>query len=385
MAAERRHYPRFTLASRLNVLLKPPGSTPRSYRVVNFSRGGLLLLEAQAQPHVRDSQPAHSPDLKAGQIVQIIFSDAPAGPDTKHVLEAAVVRLSEVHVGIRFSDPDSKVLDRLHAIVMRHVGTEEARRQVGALLDAVRDDLAVDEPEQADEPGASPPQMRLGESKTQAPGWLSWTVIPALILLAVALVYLYRIDERLTAVEMAASSPAEPNPESSSIETLREELRVIESKAHQALSGVAALQNGSANDDRFLVLETHKEQLAQLNSEVDALKGQLQSLQDKAANTAAPPANAGSQESAASQTKPAASWVVYVMSALNEGALVGMEDKLRQLGVSGEREVATVRGETRHRLLVSGFQSDADAQAFARQIQEQLELRDRPWVARRAR
>ncbi|MDH3282362.1 MAG: PilZ domain-containing protein [Gammaproteobacteria bacterium] len=383
MSAERRLYPRFTLASRFNVLLKPPGSPPRTYRVVNFSRGGLLLLEAQAQPHV--GQQAHSPDLKAGQVAQIVFSDTPSTPDDKHALEAAVVRLSDVHVAIRFLDPDSKILDQLHAIVMRHVGTEEARRQVGALLEEVREDLSLGESDEVPGLASSQESMPyLGESKgIQAPGWLTWTIIPGLILLAVALVYLYRLDERLTGVETAAVPRSDSAIQFSSFKELKDEVRVLGVKVDQALSGLSELQQSGVNDERLLVLESHKEHLTQLSSEVDGLKREIQSIQAQAARPITPPAVAAPQEPAQPQAKPTLSWVVYVMSALNEGALAGMEVKLRDLGVKGEREIVTVRGETRHRLLVPGFQSGADAQAFAKQIREQLKLRDTPWVARR--
>lgn len=385
MPAERRLYPRFTLASRLNVLLKPPGSAPRGYRVVNFSRGGLLLLEAQAKAH--GGQSAHSPDLKPGQVARIVFKDAQRAANDKQSLEAAVVRVSDVHVAIRFLDPDSKVLDQLHAIVMRHVGTEEARRQVSAILDEVREDLSFDESGEEAEPELPPEPMRyISESqRVQAPGWLTWTIVPGFVLLFIVLVYLYRLDERLTKLETTAMPRSASTIQLSSVKDVKNEVRVLGAKVDQALSMFAELEQRGANDEQLLMLESHREHLAQLSSEIDGLKRDVKGIQDQVARRLTPQAAAAPRKPAEGQAKPVSSWVVYMMSAVNEGALAGMEMKLRELGVSGEREIVTVRGETRHRLLVPGFRSGTDARAFAKQIQEQLKLLDTPWIARRSK
>ena len=384
MSAERRLYPRFTLASRLNVLLEPPGSAPRSYRLVNFSRGGLLLLEAQAP--ALGGQGVHSPNLKPGQVARILFNDAQSGVDDKHGLEAAVVRVSDVNVAIQFVDPDSKVLDQLHAIVMRHVGTEEARQQVGAILEEVRADLSLDESGEENKLALPPePMGYLGKSKgVQAPDWLTWMIVPSLVLLAVALVYMYRLDERLTKLETNAVSRSERVIQSSSVEGLKNEVRMLSAKVDQALSMSAELESSDTNDERLLMLESHQEHLTQLSSEIDGLKGEIKGIQDQVARRPTPQAKAAPRTKTETRAQSASLWVVYIMSAVNEGALAGMETKLKEVGVDAEREIVTVRGETRHRLLVPGFGSRTDAQAFAKQIREQLKLRDIPWVAKRS-
>jgi len=69
------------------------------------------LLEAQAS--ALDGESAHSPNLQPGQVARIVFNDAQSRNDDKRALEAAVVRVSDVHVAIQFVDPDSKILDQV--------------------------------------------------------------------------------------------------------------------------------------------------------------------------------------------------------------------------------------------------------------------------------
>ncbi len=130
MRAERRLYPRFSLDRSLNVLLKPKGTTARSFRVINFSRGGMLLENPLLRGKYAESR---SIELAPGEPLELRFFDDTTAPPPP-VLLAKVVRVSGPQVAVEFDDPEAKDLDRLHGLVMRHVSADEARRQISHLF-----------------------------------------------------------------------------------------------------------------------------------------------------------------------------------------------------------------------------------------------------------
>jgi len=126
MENERRFYPRFQLATQLNVMVVARDAhSPVPCRVVDFSRGGMrleVLYRAGDTPSL----------LSADDTLTIRFGRDPSGE-----MEADMIRVSESELAIAFQDPDSKALDRLHGDVMKHVSSEEARRQIGVVLDKI--------------------------------------------------------------------------------------------------------------------------------------------------------------------------------------------------------------------------------------------------------
>lgn len=129
---ERRLYPRFGLTTQYNVLISMLESEEQKpYRVVNFSRGGMLLELAYSMSKVLDQLTLFSP----GQTIAIRFGRQESGE-----VEGQVIRAGETELVVHFADPDSKLLDRMHGQVMKHVSRAEARRQVGVVLDQVDDD-----------------------------------------------------------------------------------------------------------------------------------------------------------------------------------------------------------------------------------------------------
>ncbi|MDH3637663.1 MAG: PilZ domain-containing protein [Gammaproteobacteria bacterium] len=128
MENERRLYPRFNLATQLNVIVAAHDlDNPVPYRVADFSRGGMRLEAIYENGGASRLMSEHD-------ALTIRFGRDPSGE-----VEARAIRVSASELGIEFEDPDSKVLDRLHGDVMKHVSREEARRQVRIVLDKIDD------------------------------------------------------------------------------------------------------------------------------------------------------------------------------------------------------------------------------------------------------
>ncbi len=129
MENERRFYPRFRLATQFNVMIvAQDAARPMPCRVLDFSRGGMRL-----EPLAYPGDGPHP--LGANEALSIRFGREPPGE-----VGADIIRVSATELAIAFQDPDSKVLDRLHGDVMKHVSSDEARRQIGLVLDKIDSD-----------------------------------------------------------------------------------------------------------------------------------------------------------------------------------------------------------------------------------------------------
>ena len=140
MSAERRLYPRFPLEKQLNVLVKPPGITARSYKVINFSRGGMLLENPLPRGEYAKSR---NLELRSKDPVDIQFFDE-VDTSPPAALPATVVRVSGPQLAVQFADPEAQDLDRLQVLVMRHVNRQEARRQISDLFTQAGVELPAD-------------------------------------------------------------------------------------------------------------------------------------------------------------------------------------------------------------------------------------------------
>jgi hypothetical protein len=140
MSAERRLYPRFSLEKQLNVLVKPARVTARSYKVINFSHGGMLLENPLLQGQYAKSR---SIELSSDDPIEIQFFDNDDTPPPPAV-PATVVRVSGPQLAVQFADPEAADVDRLHALVMRYVSRDEARRQISDMFAQAGVELPTD-------------------------------------------------------------------------------------------------------------------------------------------------------------------------------------------------------------------------------------------------
>ena len=136
----------------------------------------------------------------------------------------------------------------------------------------------------------------------------------------------------------------------------RDELKRIQDdfqhKIDTVAAAVAGLQTGSS---------------AQAGSAVPDVKGS---------------SDAGAKQLNASGVPASGKWVVNVA---NSGQLESIEklmDKLHKRGIPAETQEVHSGGKTRYRLRIPGFSSSAEARDYARDLDDDLGLKD-PWVSRR--
>lgn len=123
-------------------------------------------------------------------------------------------------------------------------------------------------------------------------------------------------------------------------------------KVDTVAAAVAGLQTGSS---------------AQVGSAVPDVKGS---------------SDAGAKQMNANGVPASGKWVVNVA---NSGQLESIEklmDKLHKRGIPAETQEVHSGGKTRYRLRIPGFSSSAEARDYARDLDDDLGLKD-PWVSRR--
>lgn len=374
MKKQRRLHTRHTLSKHLNILLKPKGWAPRACKVVDYSRGG-MLLESQAREN--ELPIPLDVDLSRGETAEISFSDPGQADQQTHTLSAQIVRVSESCVAVYFRNPKQEILDRLEDVVMRHVDKNsppEDAAEPTEISDGTHRMVAVEAQTAADSS-----DLR----RWVIPGAL----IGALILLSGIVFYISKLQGRVNALEEAVVQAVRSRGDVTVLRDLRNELGVLSARIGEVSDRVTEINQPtnvaeeSSDTDVQRILETQQKQL----DAVTNLVGKLQSRIDELARRGTTPSDAVAMPSAAPDAKTAGNgpWVVHLMSVEDPVALAKMKSKAEALGISAEEELVTVRGRQIRRLNVVGFASRSDAETFAKQAMDRLGLRDKPWVAKR--
>lgn len=101
-------------------------------------------------------------------------------------------------------------------------------------------------------------------------------------------------------------------------------------------------------------------------------------LQAKAGNAARAPATRDTPGQAVTGEE----WVVNVASSSHEEPILDVAEKLKEKGISTERQTLTIEGELMYRLRVPGFATSGEARRYARKLEADFGFRG-PWISRK--
>ncbi len=382
MSKERRLYPRYTLTSNLHILITPIGLAPRGCKVVDFSRGG-MLLESQAR---KDELPVPlDTDLTRGETAEVSFVDATLPSRPKFSLNAQVVRVSDSHVAVYFVNASKETIDRLEQVVMRHVEHKPKPDMPSAKLSRE---------------GSTPPQrVRVSPpppTRTQF-DWNRWLIpvasLASLLVLAAVVLYVLKLRDRIDSLEDTLVAAVQARGDGGTVlRDVRNELGVLSARIEEAGGRINELK------ERVVAAEARPVDASDTEGERGTQQKQLEAVSDLVGKLAVRVDTLERQRSSpAPQTRPATApqtgdvttrpvsgpWVVHLISSVDPGVIARMKDRAQGiLKVELNESAVTVKGHRVNRLSASGFASRAEAEAFAAQAMARLGLRDKPWVAR---
>ncbi len=386
MSKERRLYPRYTLTTNLHVLITPIGLAPRGCKVVDYSRGG-MLLESQAKPH--ELPIPLDVDLSRGETAEVSLVDSTAPDRPQLTISGQIVRVTEIHVAVYFLNASQETIDRLEKVVMQHV-EKKPKKELGS------ERLRSQVKEGRKRPDVAPP------TKLRNPIELGRWLIPAasvagLLLLAATLFYVSELEDRIDSMEDTLVASVQARGDATVLRDIRNELGVLGARVDEVGDRIndvrqrvdAVEARPAATDAGNGGLKTQQKQLDAVSDAVGKLQARLEAVeQPKPAPARAPTRREAN--SAASPPAPvpppaapaAGPWVVHLMSSVDPGVIARMTSKAEALGIKPSQQTVTVRGRRITRLSVPGFETRSAAEAFAADAMAKLGLSDKPWVAR---
>jgi len=379
MSKERRLYPRYTLTTNLHILITPIGLAPRGCKVVDYSRGG-ILLESQARP---DELPIPlDVDLSRGETAEVSLVD-PTAPDRPQFnLSGQIVRVSETHVAVYFLNASQETIDRLEKVVMRHV---EQKPKIEAGPDRLRSEVME---ARKRVPVTPPANLR---NPIELGRWLVPAAsVAALLLLAAIFFYVSELENRIDSLEDTLVASVQSRGDGTVLRDVRNELGVLGARVDEVGNGIDEVkQRVEAVEARPAevgagpkALSMQQKQLDAVSDLVGKLEARLETVEQRKPAPVQAPMRRKPTPAAAPPEPTAGPWVVHLMSSVDPTVIATMKSKAEALGMKPSEEVVSVRGRRITRLSVPGFASRPEAEAFADQAMAKLGLPDKPWVAR---
>ncbi|MDH3637667.1 MAG: PilZ domain-containing protein, partial [Gammaproteobacteria bacterium] len=299
MSKERRLYSRYTLTTNLHILITPIGLAPRGCKVVDYSRGG-MLMESQAR---QDELPIPlDVDLSRGETAEVSFVD-PSVPDRpKYSLSAQIVRVSETHVAVYFLNPAQETIERLEKVIMRHV-EQKPKRETGP--DKLRRD--------GSEPRRRVPVTPVAQPKSQFElrRWLiPGASLGALLLLTAIVFYVSKLTDRIDSLEDTLVASVKSRGDGTVLRDVRNELGVLGARVDEVGNRISEVkQRVAAIEARPADAGDGPEALSTQQKQLDAvsdLLGKLQARLETVEKRKPVPVQAETQRAPARVASPAA-------------------------------------------------------------------------------
>lgn len=381
-------------------------SRPRGCQVRNYSEHGVLLKCTGQESPLKDAT------MDEGDAVTIRFWDR-SGSGRGQEVDGQIARITENEVAVEYSNSESESQEKLLTL-LANTGDEaqteppqtkppespespDTDHDVPTFTISTRE-IPKSETMNAPKAGDAAPV------KQQPPAVQPKTLVGGLVLGALALlallVYNFHLGSRIDAVARNASPAvnstlaifqAQQSEQAEAIQALVERTAALD-QAQQTLSatletiaGKAELQ--AAVEDiklELAELEARYAELATAKAAAEAKVEQPKAVAEtpQAAAEALEPQAPVAKEAATAAATGTSKWSVHLVTLSDSGAADKMIAKAKTLGLDVSRRVVSVSDKQMYRLSIKDIASRTDAEELAATAQDQLALKQKPWIAR---